>query len=431
MRWLIALFVLVAAPLRAEVDITPVTSDSGVDAWLVQEPAIPFVALDLVFEGGATLDPDGAEGSVAMMSALLDQGGGALDAQAYAARTEALATRLSFDSGRDTVSVSARFLTENADQAITHLRRALVAPRFDAPAIERVRGQLIASLQRDARDPNALASRAFAQAAFAGHPYARPADGTPDSVAALTRDDIVAAHTAALARDRVHVGAAGDIGPDRLATLLDKLFDGMPDKGAPLPPRAEFGAEPGITQQPFDGPQSVIAFGHDGIARDDPNFLTAYVVNEVVGGGRFGTRLMRELREKRGLTYGASSFLATGLLGQSYQGRVSVQNANAGRVIALIRAEWRKLSEDGITAEELDRIKTYLTGAYPLRFDGNTAIAGIMASMQYQDFGIDYVNTRNAQVRAVTLDQANALARRLYKPEALRFVVVGQPEGLD
>ena len=186
-----------------------------------------------------------------------------------------------------------------------------------------------------------------------------------------------------------------------------------------------------MSTQSFEGPQSVIAFGHAGIARDDPDFLTAYVVNQIVGGGRFGTRLTRELREKRGLTYGVGSYLAAGLLGESYQGRVSVDNADAGRAITVIREQWRELAEDGITADELDRIKTYLTGAYPLRFDGNAAIAGIMASMQYQGFGIDYVNRRNDMVRAVTLEEANALARRLYAPAALRFIVVGQPEGID
>ena len=241
-RLLAALALLAATPLRAEVDITQVPVDGAPDAWLVAEPSIPFVAIELVFEGGATLDPEDRAGRTALMTALLEEGAGDLDAEGYAARTEALAARFAFESGRDRVTVSARFLTENAEQAIDHLRLALVAPRFDADAITRVRGQLLASLQRDARDPNALASRAFAQAAFPDHPYGRPADGTRESVAALERDDLVAAHEDAIARDKVHVGAAGDIGPDRLAALLARLFDGMPARGKPLPPHAEFAA---------------------------------------------------------------------------------------------------------------------------------------------------------------------------------------------
>jgi zinc protease len=425
MRILVAVFLLLASPLRAEVDIAPVTSPSGLEAWLVEERSIPFIAIDLIFEGGASLDEPDALGAVALMATLLNEGAGELDAQGFAIRSEELAARFSFDAGRDSVSVSAQFLTETAPEAIALLNTALTAPRFDPADLERVRAQMVASLRRDLLDPNTLASQAFAEAAFPDHPYARPSEGTPDSVAALQRDDIQRAHADAVARDNVHIGVAGDIGPDDLGPLLDALFDGVPETGKPLPPRAEFAAGAGVDQVDFDGPQSVIAFGHDGIGRDDPDFLTAFVVNEIVGGGRFGTRLMTELREKRGLTYGVGSFLATNLLGESYQGRLSVSNADVPQAIELIRAEWDKLARDGVTQAELDRIKTYLTGAYPLRFDGNGAIAGIMASMQYQGFGIDYVNIRNGLIEDVTLDAANAVAARLYQPDNLRFIVVG------
>lgn len=431
MRLILAFVLLFATPLRAEVDITPVTSPGGLEAWLVEERSIPFVAIDLIFEGGATLDADDSLGAVAFMTALLNEGAGALDAQSFAIRAEELAARISFDSGRDTVTVSVQFLTETANETIALLNSALTRPRFDEDAVERVRAQLIASLRRDALDPNTIASRAFAEAAYPGHPYARPSEGTPESVAALTRDDLLNAHHAALARDRVHIGVAGDIDAAALGPLLDTLFQDVPESTVALPARASFVAEPGVTQVPFDGPQSVIAFGHRGIPRDDPDFLTAFVVNEIVGGGRFGTRLMRELREKRGLTYGVGAFLASGLLGESYQGRLSASNADVGEAIDQIRAEWEKLVSQGVTTDELDRIQTYLTGAYPLRFDGNGAIAGIMASMQFQGFGIDYVNIRNDMIEAVTLEDANAVAQRLYRPDSLRFIVVGQPEGIN
>lgn len=429
-RW-IALFILIALPLRAEVDITPVTSPSGLEAWLVEERSIPFVSLELIFEGGATLDSDDQAGAVNLMTALLGEGAGDMDAQGFAMRSEELATRLRFDAGRDTVSVSARFLTENADEVIEHLRLALTEPRFDDDAIARVRAQILAQLRRDALDPNSIASREFARAAFGPHPYGRESDGTAETVAPLDRDALVAAHAGAIARDRVFIGAAGDISPEDLGRLLDRLFDGIPDTGAPHVGRAEFLAEPGIEVRPFDGPQSVVAFGHAGIARDDPDFLTAFVVNEIFGGGRFGTRLMQSLRTERGLTYGIGAFLSSGNLGESYQGRLSTDNANVEQVIELLRAEWERMANDGVTQEELERIQTYLTGAYPLRFDGNSSIASIMASMQYQGFDIDYVNIRNALIEDLTLEEVNSVAQQLYDPEALFFVIVGQPVGMN
>ncbi|PZX46283.1 zinc protease [Roseinatronobacter thiooxidans] len=431
MKRLIALFILVAFPLRAEVDITPVTSPSGLTAWLVEERSIPFVSLDLIFAGGATLEDDAQAGVVNMMTALLSEGAGDMDAQAFAARSEELATRIRFDAGRDSVSVSVRFLTEDAEAVIDHLRLALTEPRFDEDAIARTRGQLLAQLRRDVLEPNTIASRAFARAAFQDHPYGRESNGTPETIAALDRDALVAAHQGAIARDNVFIGAAGDISAEDLGVLLDRLFEGVPDTGWHMPERAEFLAEAGLEIIPFDGPQSVVAFGHAGIARDDPEFLTAFVVNEVFGGGRFGTRLMRNLREERGLTYGIGAFLSSGALGESYQGRLSTDNANVEIVIELLREEWARMASDGVTQEELERIQTYLTGAYPLRFDGNSSIASIMASMQYQGFDIDYVNQRNDMIAALTLEEVNDVASRLYDPDALFFVIVGQPVGLN
>lgn len=431
MKRLIALFLVVAFPLRAEVDITPVTTESALSAWLVEERSIPFVALELIFAGGATIESDEQAGAVNLMTALLEEGAGDLDAQAYAARTEELAARISFSSGRDSVTVSARFLTEDAEAVIDHLRLALTDPRFDENAIARVRGQVLAGLRRENLDPNTLASRSFAQAAFGAHPYGRETNGTAESVAALDREALLSAHQGAIARDRVFIGAAGDIGADELAALLDRLFEGIPETGATIPERAAFLADPGLEVIPFDGPQSVVAFGHDGIARDDPDFLTAFVANEVFGGGRFGTRLMRTLREERGLTYGIGAFLSSGALGESYQGRLSTDNANVEIVIELLREEWARMGREGISQEELERIQTYLTGAYPLRFDGNSSIASIMASMQYQGFDQDYVNIRNELIDALTLEEVNSVAARLYDPEALFFVVVGQPVGLN
>lgn len=422
-----------ALPLtaRAEIDITPVTTPSGLTAWLVQEPDIPFVALDLMFLGGTVLDSDAQSGAVALMTALLEEGAGDMDAQAFATQTEELAARISFDSGRDTITVSARFLTENMDEAIAHLHAALTQPRFDADAIERVRGQMLAQLRRDALDPNTLAGRAFAQAAFGDHPYARAGDGTPETVAALTRDDLLAAHGAAITRDRVYIGAAGDITPDTLSALLDKLFDGVPTATAPLPARTEFLATAGETVIDFDNPQSVVAFGHRGVARDHPDFMAAFVLSEVFGGGRFGTRLMTSLREERGLTYGVGTFLSSGSYGDSYQGRLSTDNRNVPQVIELLRDEWARMAESGLSAEELARIQTYMTGAYALRFDGNGSIASILASMQYQGFDIDYVNRRNDMINDLTLDQMNRVANEVFAPDELVFVIVGRPVGLN
>ncbi|WP_226780190.1 M16 family metallopeptidase [Oceaniglobus trochenteri] len=426
----LALATLAALPLRAEVDIQKVTSPGGITAWLVEERSIPFTALEIRFKGGASLDRAGKRGSVNLMMGLLEEGTGDLDAQGFAAARESLAASYGFDAWNDAVSVSAQFLTENRDDAVALLRRALVEPSFDQVALDRVREQVLSSLRSDATDPGSIASETASRLAWGDHPYGSDASGTIESVNALTREDIVQAHDDVLVRDRLFVGAVGDITPEALGKLLDDLLGGLPQSGAPLAGPAAYLGEPGVTVVPFDTPQSVIVFGHEGIARDDPDFFPAFVVNQIFGGGNFSSRLMTEVREKRGLTYGIGSYLATYDNGHALLGQASTANERAGETVQVVRDEWARLAKEGVTQEELDAAKTYLTGAYPLRFDGNGRIAAQLVGMQMEGLGLDYIVTRNDMVNAVTLEDANRVAKRLYRPEDLHFVIVGRPEGV-
>lgn len=423
--------VVLALPVWAEVKIQEVTSPGGINAWLVEERSIPFTALEIRFRGGTSLDAPGKRGATNLMMGLIEEGAGDLDARAYARELESLAASFSYDADDDSVSISARFLTENRDEVIDLLRTTLHQPRFDQDAIERVRAQVVSGLKSDAKDPNTIAGQAFSAMAFGDHPYATDGKGTVESVSALTRDDIVSAHKGALALDRIYVGAVGDITAEELGALLDELLTDLPATGAPIPGRADVTIEGGVTVVDFDTPQSVALFGHTGIDRDDEDFFAAYILNHILGAGSFESRLMAEVREKRGLTYGVYSYLVPKDLASIYLGSVASGNARIAEAIDVIRAEWTRLANEGVTEKELEAAKTYLTGAYPLRFDGNGRIAGIMVGMQMQGLPIDYIATRNDKVNAVTLEDIKRVAGELLKPEELHFVVVGKPEGLE
>lgn len=430
-RLLLAAALLAASPLRAQITVQEITSPGGIEAWLVEEPAIPFVALEFRFVGGTSLDPAGREGATDMMVSLLSEGAGDLDARAFAAATEALATSMRFSAGRDMLSVSASMLTENRAEASALLRKALAEPRFDADALERARARAISGARSDLRNPNRIAGRTFSELAWGDHAYGRPAGGTEETLAALTRDDLLAAHAGAFARDRLFVSAVGDITEAELGALLDDLLGWLPETGAAMPEKADPLLTGGVTVVPFDGPQSVIIFGHAGLPRDDDAFIPAFVMNEVLGGGRFGTRLMREVREVRGLTYGIGTGLASGQFGDTIQGSFSTDNSRAAEAIEVVRAEWARMAAEGLDADELAAIQTYLTGAYPLRFDGNANIAQILVGMQVQGLPADYIAVRNDLVEAVTVEDVQTIASRLLDPEGLHFVVVGRPDGLE
>ena len=429
-RAVFAAVLLLAVPVRAEIAIQEVTSPGGIKAWLVEDHNIPFTALEIQFKGGSSLEAADKRGVVNLMTATLEEGAGEMDSKAFAEAREALAAGITFNSGADSVGVSAKFLTENRDQAVDLMREALINPRFDQDAVDRVREQVLSNLRANEKDPGTLASEKFDALAFGDHPYATTADGTIETVSKLTRDDVVAAHKAALARDRVFVAASGDITAEELGKLLDHLLGDLPATGAPQPVTAPWLLPPGVTVVDFPTPQSTVFFGELGIPRDDPDFFPAFILNEVIGGGRFTARLMTEVREKRGLTYGIGTYLVNMEHADMLLGQFSASNDKVAEAIKVVTEEWGRLVSEGVTPEELEATKTYLTGSYPLRFDGNGPIASILVGMQMDAMPIDYAATRNAKIDAVTMEDIKRVAARLFKPEALHFVVVGQPEGM-
>ncbi|WP_338549714.1 M16 family metallopeptidase [Roseovarius phycicola] len=425
-----ALLVCAALPARADVNIKEITTPGGIDAWLVEDHSIPFVALELRFRGGASLDAPGKRGAVNLMTGLLEEGAGDLDARAFAREMEGLAASFSYDAQQDALSISARFLSDNRDEALALLRDSLINPRFDEDAIERVRAQVVSVIQSDEKDPEEIAGRSFRALVFGDHPYGSSLNGTVETVSSLTRDDLVAAHAATLARDRLYVSAVGDVTEEELATILDTLLGDLPKTGAPLPEDAELNLPGGTEVVDFATPQSIATFAQPGIDRDHPDFFAAFVLNHILGGGGFESRLMQEVREKRGLTYGVYSFILNRDGADIWMGRVASANDRVAEAVEVIGAEWERIRTKGVTEQELEDAKTYLTGAYPLRFDGNGTIANIAVAMQMDGLGTDYIATRNDKVNAVTMEDIKRVAQEFLDPSRLTFVVVGQPEGL-
>ena len=428
---LTAAFAVSATVVSAAVDIKTITSPGGINAWVVEGPSIPFVALEIRIRGGASLDEAGKRGAVNLMMGLLEEGSGELNAQAFQTKRENLAASFGYRASDDTISLSAQFLTENQDEALALFKQSLINPTFDQDAIDRVRAQVISGINSDAKNPNRIAGAFFDGAAFGGHPYGTGMDGTVETVSSLTQDDLIAAHRNVLTRDRLFVSVVGDVTEAEIGPLLDDLLGDLPAEGPPLPDDVDFGLAGGLTVIDFETPQSVALFGHAGIKRDDDDFFAAFIMNQILGAGGFESRLMNEVREKRGLTYGISTFLVPKFHAEMVLGQVASSNATIAEAIDVTRAEWARMANEGVTADELATAKTFLTGEYPLRFDGNGKIADIMVGMQMIGLPPEYVVNRNDYIEAVTLTEINRVAGELLDPEALHFVVVGQPVGLE
>ena len=413
--------------------IQEVKSPGGIKAWLVEEHAVPLIAMNFSFRNGSVYDPEGKEGVSEFLTGMMDEGAGPLSSAEFQSQSDDLAFRMSFDSGRDFFQGSFQTLSRNRDASFDLLRLAVTAPHFDPEPLERVRQQFLLNVRNKKDDPSSIASASWLKLAMPGDPYARESDGTEQSVAAITADDLHAAHQRIFTRDTLQVAVVGDIDAATLAPLLDKLFGGLPKSAAmtALPPAPQVKTGPMLKIIARDMPQSLIIFGHEGPLRSDPDFIPAYIMAEILGGDGFDTRLTTEIREKRGLTYGVGFDLSPLLRAGLYLGSLQTKNANAGEAMALVREVLAKMAADGPTAQELAEAKTYLTGSYALRFSSNAAIAGQLLGLQQQGLGADYVARRNGFIDAVTLDQVKAQAKRLLHPDRLTVTVVGKPEGLN
>lgn len=412
--------------------IQRVVSPGGIEAWLVHDTTLPLVAIELAFVSGSAQDPADKPGVASLMSSLLDEGAGELDSHTFQDRLAEKAIELRFDASRDTLNGSLRTLSENLDPALELLRLAVTAPRFDDEAVERIRQSQLAVLRRRSTDPSSLASLGWSARAFPNHPYGRPVDGTLESVPSITRADLANFAKRVIAKDNLKIAVVGDITPEALGAALDRTFGALPAKAqlTPVPDVVPQGLG-SIVVKELDVPQASIVFGGIGLKRNDPDFIPAFVLNHMLGGSAFSSRLFKEVREKRGLAYSVYSQLApldhAGLL----LGGTATKNDRAAESIDLIRSEYLKLLTDGPSEDELADAKSYLIGSFALRFDSSAKVAAQLLQIQLDNLGMDYIDVRNKLVAAVTPADIKRIAARFAKDPALLFSVVGRPAGIS
>jgi zinc protease len=430
-RAVVALLALpfVTAPALATT-IERVVSPGGIEAWLVHEPAVPMIAIDFAFVGGATQDALGKGGTATLVASLLDEGAGDLDAKAFHERLERRAIELGFQAERDTLRGTLRTLSENKDEAFDYLRLALTQPRFDSADVEVIRAQVTSLLRRATTSPTDIANLRWWQVAFADHPYGRPVNGTLESVPTVTIADLKDYTRRVLARGNLKVAVVGDIDAESVKVMLDRVFGGLPARPE-LKPVANVSPQ-GLGRRvvvTLDVPQTVVTFGGPGIARKDPDFMAAYIVNHILGGGAFSSRLYQEVREKRGLAYSVYDSLVWLNHSALFLGGTATRADRAGETLAVIDKEIHRLAGEGPTAEELAKAKAYLNGSFVLNLDTSSKIAALLVQLQLDGLPIDYFTRRPDMINAVTLEDARRVAKRLLDGGML-VTVAGRPEGL-
>lgn len=422
--------VALTAPCAQAMTIESIKSPGGITAWLVRSSAVPIVAINFAFRGGSTQDPAGKAGVASMVSALLDEGAGKYDSRAFHEELDAHAVDFRFGAGRDYFRGSMRVLADNRDAAFELLRLMLAEPHFDATAVERIRAQLQSDVLREDNRPGEIASHAWWSAAFPDHPYGRRERGTEESLAKVTIGDLKAYRQHVFARDGLTVALVGDIDADTAGRLLDKVFGGLAAKGelTPVPDAVPQGLGKRIVNE-VDVPQSSVVFGGTGLARSDPDFMAAYIVNYILGGGSFASRLYTEVREKRGLVYSIYESLVWMSHASATIGSTATRSDATAAALTIVEQEISRMRKDGPTADELAKAKSFLKGSYALNLDTSTKIAAQLVQIQLDKLGIDYIDRRDAMIDAVTLDDAKHAAKRLYDGGVL-VAIAGRAKGL-
>lgn len=406
--------IVFTGPASAGMNIQAVTSERGVTAWLVEDYAVPIVAIRFAFTGGTAQDPQGKEGLVNLMTGLFDEGAGPLDSETFQERLDDIGAEMRFTADADSLEGSMRMLADRKDEAFELLRLAVNEPRFDADPVERIRAQIISSIQASERDPGAIADKAWKQMVYGDHPYGRPTEGTEQSVRAVMPNDLGAAHAALFARANLHVAVVEAIDAETLKPILDELFGALPEQ-PDLKPVDDIAPKLGETLHvAYELPQTSVRMAYPGVSRKAPEFFAAYLMNHILGGGTFSSRLFDEVREKRGLVYGIGSYLVTRDHSAGLFIGTSTQAERAGETIAVIEDIIARMAADGPDAAELAAAKRYVIGAYAIsNLDSSGAIAATLLGLQMEDLGIDYIDRREALIDAVTLDEVRAQARAL------------------
>ncbi|KCZ47640.1 MULTISPECIES: pitrilysin family protein [unclassified Hyphomonas] len=425
------------APLEVRVhsgdfaEIQQFTTPGGASVWLVSEPSIPILSLNMAWKGGEASDPEGLEGLTDAVTYHMNEGAGDLDSLGFQTRMEDLNMSFGCSASNDWTSCSASMLTDNAEDAMALIATAFEDPRFDEGPFERFRREQQVGLKTRETSAGFLAWQAASQALYPDHPYARTT--SEESIAALTPDLAKEQMRKLMVKDRLLVTAVGAVTPEELAPMIDEVMAGLPETST-LPETPDIvlpelePAEPIVVDLPQ--PQSLVQFTGPGLKRDDEDFFPAFVLNYTYGGGGFESRLMKTLRIEKGLTYGIYTSLSSGEHLQTWGGGGQTKNESAGEFIQGIKDEMEDFVENGVTEEELADAKAYLTGSYPLGFDSNAKIASQMMGVRQDELGIDYFDLRNDKVRAVTLEDVNRVAKEYLNPEDYLFVAVGQPEGI-
>ena len=398
----------------------------GIKFWYVKDTSVPIVSLDFGFVGGAFFDLDDEEGTSKFLASILDEGAGDLNSVNFQKKMNALGMKLSFSSTKDLFSGKFQTVSENKKESFDLLKLVFLKPRFDKNEIEKIRNQLIASYKISNSNISDTASRQFYKNFYRGHKFSRNDDGNLDSLKKINFEELNFFFKNFVTRNNLVLSISGDIDQNDAINLIDDSFGFLPESSEnikEIPKKGKF--ESGIKFIEKKTPQSAVVFGQKGIPRNSEDFFAARICNYVMGGGGFQSRLYKNIREKRGLTYSIYSYFISHRNNDILIGGFQTKNESVNKTIELVKSEWKKMNLNGISQEELNEAKTYYKGSFTRNYSSTSTISSLLNAVQLYGLNIDYFKKRNKIIDDLTLDKVNRIASEIFQSENLFFLVVG------
>ncbi len=428
-NWMTLLAVLcVAFPAQAEIKVRTARLGHGVEAWYVQNDAVPIVDVMLNFSGaGSVSDPEGKSGRASFTAAMLTEGAGEYGAQQFAEALDEKAISISVNANTDQLNIHIRCLREHSQRAGELVALMLKSPALAEADMARVKAQVNSLLSQLEEKPQYQANKLLNSRAFKDHPYANLPYGTVQSVAGLGAQDVRAYLSTYVNRGNIIVSAAGDVDAALLQNMLEPVVDVLAgnDAGAVAVTQTTPQGGGETLKEITNLPQTVISFVGPGIQRSDKRFYAAYLLNHIIGGGSLTSRLGMALRQKNGLAYGVDTDLDIRRGAAMFGGDLATRNATADEALAALKAELANIREHGVSNEECKDAKGYVLGHFPLQLDRTSAVSGILFTMQLYKLGEDYLTAREKYFGDVTCADVNAVAHELLAPEKMLFAIVG------
>ena len=431
--FLLAILVLLASAMpvsAAEPLGKRIVLDNGMVLLLAERHDIPMVTVNMAIKAGNTAVPSDKPGLASITASLLTQGTTKRTASQISREIDFIGGSLSTGGGDDFASASLRVLKKDLKTGLDLLSDILLHPVFDQKEIDRKVKETLAEIQRQKEEPNIVAAEAFEKAVYGGHAYGRIGEDIAAYLPKLSRQEVVDFYQACYRPNDTIISVVGDVTEKEIVPLLNEYFKGWKAGTEPLRTPAQTPVIDKLVVKKIDKiiTQANIDMGHIGISRENPDFYPVVVMNYILGGGGFSSRLMDNIRDNRGLAYdvhsGFSALKETG----SFEVSIQTKNESANEVIAETLKELNRIRTERVSEKELADAKAYLTGSFPLRMDTSAKIAGMLTAIEFFHLGLDYPQKYIALINGVTVEDIQRVAKKYLHPDQMVVVVVADQE---